>query len=211
MKKSLSLVLFLILASLTISAYVYPSMPEQMASHWNASGNVDGYMSRFWGVFMMPLISILMLGLFLAIPKIDPLKANIEKFREYYDGFIVLMIAFLFYIHALTLVWNLGFEFSMGSFVVPAIGVILYYAGILMENAKRNWFIGIRTPWTLSSDVVWDKTHKLGSKLFKAAGLLMVIGIFFPDYLIILVAPIIVFSLYLVVYSYLEYKKEKAA
>ena len=211
MKKSLMTVFILISASLAISACVYQSMPEQMASHWNAAGDVDGYLPRFLGVFMMPVVSLFMLGLFLVVPKVDPLKANIEKFRDYYDKFILLMVAFLFYIHALTLAWNLGFEFGMGSFVVPAIGVIIYYAGVLMENAKRNWFIGIRTPWTLSSDKVWDRTHKLGSRLFKIAGALMVIGLLFPEYLLVLVAPVVVFSLYLIVYSYLEYKKEVAS
>ena len=209
MRKSWVLVAILIMTSLAISAYLYPQMPELMASHWNYKGQVDSYLPRFWGLFLMPIVSIVMLALFMVIPKIDPLKENIEKFRKYYDGFVVFMIAFLFYIHALTLVWNLGFEFSMGQFVVPAIGVLFYYVGILMANAKRNWFIGIRTPWTLSSDRVWDKTHKLASKLFKAAGIITFLGFLIPEYLLILVmVPIILVMFYTIIYSYIEYKKE---
>jgi uncharacterized membrane protein len=209
MRKSEALVAGMILVSLVVGAYLYPGMPEQMASHWNYAGQVDRYMPRFWAIFMMPLVSIVMLALFVVVPKIDPLKENIEKFRKYYDGFVVIITAFMLFIYALTLAWNLGFEFSMGPLVVSAVGVIFYYTGVLMENAKRNWFIGIRTPWTLSSDRVWDKTHKLAAKLFKAAGLLAFLGFIVPGYLLpLVIVPGILAALYLVVYSYIEYMKE---
>lgn len=155
------------------------------------------------------LCRFFLLGLFLLIPRIDPLKANIEKFRAYYDGFIIFLLLFMFYVHALTLVWNFGIRFNMTTALLPAMGFLFYYIGIVMENAKRNWFIGIRTPWTLSSDNIWDKTHKLGAKFYKAAGLAAILGIFFGKYaLFFSLIPIIFVSLYLIVYSYLEYKKE---
>jgi len=180
-----------------------------MASHWNAQGQVDGYLTRFWGLFLMPIISMGLLALFTLIPKIDPLKANIEKFRKYFDGFIILMMFFLFYVYILTLLWNIGLRFDMGQLMIPALGMLFYYAGILMENAKRNWFIGIRTPWTLSSERVWDKTHKIGSKLFKIAGIIALMGVFFPQYMIFMIMiPVISFSIYTLVYSYFEYQKE---
>jgi len=87
--------------------------------------------------------------------------------------------------------------------------VLFYGIGVLLQHAKRNWFIGIRTPWTLSSDTVWDKTHKQGSVLFKICGLIALIGVFFKDYSIyFILIPIIVVSLYLTVYSYFVYSKE---
>lgn len=210
MSRSDAAVLAIVLMSFALGIYLYPSMPDTMASHWNAAGEVDGYMSKFWGVFFMPILSAGLYLLFLAVPKIDPMKANIEKFRKYYDGFVVLIIAFLFYIYLLTVYWNLGARLNMTLAVLPATGVLFYYAGILIKHAKRNWFIGIRTPWTLSSDSVWDKTHKLGGKLFKIAGVLALLGIFFGKYAVWLVlAPVLLFSAYLFVYSYLEWKKEK--
>lgn len=210
MSRSDAIIIAIVLLSFAVGAYYYPSMPERMASHWNAAGEVDGYMSKFWGVFFMPVLSAGLFLLFLAVPKIDPMKANIEKFRKYYGGFVVLIIAFLFYIYLLTVYWNLGARLNMALAVLPATGVLFYYAGILIEHAKRNWFIGIRTPWTLSSDSVWDKTHKLGGKLFKIAGVLALLGIFFGKYAMWLVlAPVLLFSAYLFVYSYLEWKKEQ--
>ncbi|MCD6528067.1 SdpI family protein [bacterium] len=100
------------------------------------------------------------------IPKIDPLKKNLEKFRNYFERFFILLFLFLFYLYLLTIFWNLGLRFYIGQAMIPALAILFYYCGVLLEKAKRNWFIGIRTPWTLSSDEVWDKTHQLGGRLF---------------------------------------------
>ena len=184
-------------------------MPEKMASHWNFKGEVDGYISRFWGLFLMPFISVVLFLLFLLIPKIDPLKANIEKFRKYFDGFVVLIILFLFYLYLLTIFWNFGVQFSMNQVLPPAFGILFFYCGILIEKAKRNWFIGIRTPWTLSNDKVWERTHKIGGKLFKVVGIIAFLGIIFPNYAFFLILfPVIAVSIFTVIYSYLEYRKE---
>ena len=183
-------------------------MPEKMASHWNIKGEVDGYLSKFWGLFLMPLLSIGILLLYLIIPNIDPLKKNIEKFRKYFDGFIILLLLFLFYLYVLTIFWNLGLKFDIGQAIMPALAILFYYCGILLEKAKRNWFIGIRTPWTLSSDEVWDKTHKLGGKLFKIAGLFVLLGLFFKKYIFwFILVPIFTAVIYIIAYSYFEYQK----
>lgn len=209
MKKSTIIIFAIILLSFGASAYFFPLMPEKMASHWDFNGDVNGYMNRFLGVFLMPIVSLAMLLLFWAIPKIDPLKANIEKFRKYFDGFIVLMILFLSYIHFLTIFWNLGFRFNMGQLMIPAMAVLFYYCGFMIEKVKRNYFIGIRTPWTLNSDVVWDKTHKIGGKLFKIAGSFALLGLFFPDKaFFFLIIPVISASIFSVVYSYIVHRQE---
>ena len=210
MRKVIVIALGIISVSFFFGIYFYHQMPEQMASHWDATGEVDGYLTKFWGLFLMPLISLGLLLLFLVIPRIDPLKANIEKFRKYFDGFIVLIFGFLFYVYLLTVFWNLGFRFSMSQLMIPAMGALFYYCGILIENAKRNWFIGIRTPWTLSNEQVWNKTHKLGGKLFKAVGLIAFLGIAFGDYALSFVLfPIIFIAFYLIAYSYFEYQRQE--
>jgi uncharacterized membrane protein len=209
MRKSEIIIVAIILLSFAIGIYYYLQMPDKIASHWNAQGQVNGYMSKFWGLFLMPIISVGLLLLYILIPKIDPLKSNIQQFRKYYDGFMVLIIVFLFYLYLLTIFWNSGFRFNIITFLSPAFAILFYYAGILIENAKRNWFIGIRTPWTLSSDRVWDKTHKIGGKLFKIAGILALGAMFFETAAIFfIIVPVIVVSIYTVVYSYFEYQKE---
>jgi uncharacterized membrane protein len=199
----------IILFFLAAGVYLYPYMPDRMASHWNAAGEVDGYMPKLWGLFLIPLISVFLLLLFLVIPKIDPLKHNIEKFRKQYDIFVTIVILFLFYVHSLTIMWSLGTRFEMVQALSPAMGGLFYYCGVLVGKAKQNWFVGIRTPWTLSSERVWDKTHRIGAKLFKIAGVIAVLGFFFPDYaLLLVIVPLVLVAVYTTVYSYFEYQKE---
>ncbi|MBI4744803.1 MAG: SdpI family protein [Actinobacteria bacterium] len=182
-------------------------MPEKVASHWNVQGQVDGYMSKFWGVFLMPFILIGLAALFIVIPRIDPLKANIEQFRKYYDRFIVLIFMFLVYLQVI--LWNVGVKISPNAVFPVGLGFLLFYTGVLCENAKRNWFIGIRTPWTLSSEKVWGKTHKIGGKLFKLSGAIAFLGVFFQDFAAFFVlVPVILTGIYTTIYSYLEYQNE---
>jgi uncharacterized membrane protein len=202
--------IFLIAFAFAFSISIFDRLPDQMASHWNTANQVDGYMSRFWGAFLMPIVTAVMLAFFLVIPNIDPLKANIAKFRNYFNVFITLMAVFLIYMHILTMLWNLGFDqFNMSTAMLPALGLIFVFAGIMMRRAKRNFFIGIRTPWTLSSDHVWEKTHQIGSTLFIASGILALFGAIFADYAIwFVLGPVLVTTLFLIVYSYVLYQQE---
>ena len=205
------LALVMIALALLAGAILWNQLPDQMASHWNVNDEVDGTIPRVWGVFMMPLITLGMLVLFLVVPNIDPLKANIAQFRESFNLFIVLIVAFMLYIHGLTLAWSLGFtNFKMSTAMLPFMGVLFIAIGFMLRKAKRNFFIGIRTPWTLSSDSVWDKTHQLGSILFMASGALAIIGGFFGGMTAfwLMLVPLIGSSLFLVVYSYVLYRDE---
>ncbi len=209
MSKTTIIILFITILAFSVGAYFYPQLPEKVASHWNAQGQVDGYMSKFWGIFLMPLVMVGLALLLVFIPKIDPLKENIAKFRKYFNGFVVVITLFFFYIYLLTILFNLGIRFNMTRLLIPVIGLLFYYMGILVENAKRNWFIGIRTPWTLSSDRVWDKTHKIGGKLFKIAGVVAFFGILLPSLAIyFILIPVLSVVVYTIVYSYFEYQKE---
>ncbi|MCL5611410.1 MAG: SdpI family protein [Chloroflexi bacterium] len=203
-KLSITVITILILIGIAISIAVYPHLPEQVASHWNANDQVNGYMSRFWGVALMPLITIGMALLFLAIPSIDPLKENIAKFRDTFNAFIVLAVAFMLYMHILTLVYNLGHTFRISLAMIPGLGLIFVFAGVMMSKAKRNYFIGIRTPWTLANETVWDETHKLGSKLFIGAGILSMFSLLLGENGFWLMMTLIMgAALIPVVYSYI--------
>jgi uncharacterized membrane protein len=203
--------LVMIALALLAAAVLWNQLPDQMASHWNTYDQVDGYISKFWGVFLMPLITLGMLVLFLVLPGIDPLKANIAQFRESFNLFIVLIVAFMLYIHGLTLAWSLGYQdFKMSTAMLPFMGVLFIAIGFMLRKAKRNFFIGIRTPWTLSSDSVWDKTHQLGSVLFMASGAFAIIGGVFGGTTAfwLMFVPLIGSSLFLVIYSYVLYRGE---
>ncbi len=208
------IVLTLIAIAVIAGAVLWNQLPDQVPSHWNANDEVDGTMPRFWGVFLMPLITLGMFGLFLVLPAIDPLKANIAQFRETFNIFIVLIVAFMLYIHGLTLAWGLGYQsFKMSAAMLPFMGILFIAIGYLLRQAKRNFFIGIRTPWTLSSDSVWDKTHQLGSVLFMLSGAFAILGGFLGGMTAfwLMFVPLIGSTLFLVVYSYVLYKNETKA
>jgi uncharacterized membrane protein len=202
--------LLVILAGFVVGIYFYSQLPDPMASHWNMHGTVNGFLPKVWGAFLVPVLAVGLFLLLTFIPKIDPREKNIQAFEKHYHGFIALMVLFLLYIQGLMLAWNLGYSFDLGQFLLPALGVLFFYLGVVLKHAKSNWFIGIRNPWTLSSDAVWDKTHRLGSKLFMLTGLIAVLGFFFRKLSLLFVfVPLVLAVIFLYVYSYLEYKKEK--
>jgi len=209
-KTTIILSALLILTVILAGTLLWNQLPGQIASHWNENDQVDGYMGKFWGAFMVPLMMIGLTLLFLAIPAIDPLKKNIADFRGLYNLFIVFFNGFMAYIHGLTLVWNLGYtNFRLSTMMLPAMGLLFVFMGIMLKKARRNYFIGIRTPWTLASDKVWDETHRLGSKLFIIAGMITLLGIFIPDQaFVLLMVSILAAALISVIYSYLAWRRE---
>jgi uncharacterized membrane protein len=211
--KNTTLLVILIIGVATFAGlFHWNDLPDPMASHWGMNNEVNGTMSKFWGVFLMPIITFAMFLLFLVIPSIDPLKENIAKFRETFNTFVVFIVLFMLYIYGLTLAWNLGYTgFQMSNLILPALGLLFFFVGRVIEKSKRNFFIGIRTPWTLSSDTVWEKTHRVGGPLFKLSGLLTLIGFFIPAYAFwFLFVPLIGSAVFLVIYSYVLFKREAA-
>jgi len=199
-----------IILTVAITILVYPELPGQIPSHWNIEGEVDGYLPRFWGALVIPLVMLPFTALFFLLPRIDPLKENYRKFQGYYEGFILMFVVFLFIIQLQILLWGLGFPISPNLLLPLILGVFFIYLGFLVEHAEQNWFVGIRTPWTLSSERVWKKTHARGGTLFKIAGVIAMAGVFFREYsLWFTLVPVLIVAMYTVIYSYLEYRKEK--
>lgn len=207
-KKELLLIIPIILMFVT-SFYLYPQMPERMPTHWNAAGEVDGYGNRFMGLFLMPIFLAGIYLLFLFLPKIMVYRKNFEKFKKYFYGFKVVFILFFIAIYIATLLPNFGIHLNIAYIMIPSLAVLFFYIGYMLKFAKRNYFIGIRTPWTLANENVWNKTHQLGSKLFMVFALVMLSSIFFPKKFVwFVLIPVIAIVLFLFIYSYLEYKKE---
>ena len=200
--------IFILTFAVTLLAY--PHMPDPVPSHWNAAGELDGTMPKFWGLVVIPSLMTGFTALLAVLPRIDPLRKNYQKFRDYYEGFILVFAAFLFFIQLQIILWGRRIYVSPNLTMPVMTGVLFIYIGFLMEHAEPNWFVGIRTPWTMSSVTVWKKTHQRGSTLFKLAGMVSFIGILTGIYAwLFIIVPVIAVAIYTVVYSYFEFKKEQ--
>jgi uncharacterized membrane protein len=207
-RKSEILALILVILSLAVTIYFYPKLPQRIPSHWNTVGEVDNYASKFVGLFIAPILLLVCLVLFVILPKIDPLKGNVEKFRKYFDGFIILLFLFIIFLQFFVILWSLGTKLKPYIVFPVGLGILFFYVGILMEKTQRNWFIGIRTPWTMSDEGVWDRIHKIGGLLFKIMGVISVIGALFGKYaFLFVIIPVILIPIFLIVFSYMGYKK----
>lgn len=204
-----AIVLVIILTGV-ITFAAYPAIPDIVPSHWNAAGVVDGTMPKMWGLTLIPLLMIGFTALFIVLPRVDPLRENYQKFQDYYDGFILVFTIFLFAIQIQIILWGLGIPISPNLLLPILMGTLFIYLGFLLGHAEPNWFVGIRTPWTMSSATVWKKTHRLGAKLFMLAGAISMIGIFAGTFaFLFIIVPAIAVSLITVVYSFLEFRKEQ--
>ena len=205
-----AIALVLILTAVMTLA-VYPVMPDVVASHWNAAGDLNGTLPKFWGLILIPILMCFFCALLVVLPRIDPLRDNYRKFQDYYDGFILVFAAFFFFIQLEIILWGLGIRVSPNLTMPVMIGILFIYVGFLLEHAEPNWFVGIRTPWTLSSGSVWKKTHQKGALLFKLAGVVSMIGILAGVYAwLFILLPAIAVAISTVVYSYVEFRKETA-
>ena len=206
-RPAIVLVLFL---TAVITVVAYPVLPDVVASHWNAAGDLNGTMPKFWGLALIPVLMYGFCALFVVLPRIDPLRNNYQKFQDYYDGFILVFAVFFFFVQLQIILWGLGIHISPNLTLPVMIGILFIYIGFLIGHAEPNWFVGIRTPWTLSSDSVWKKTHQRGATLFKLAGVVSMIGILAGIYAwLFILIPAIAVALYTVVYSYIEFNKEQ--
>lgn len=166
--------------NLLMAAVFYPSLPDQIPMHWDFNGAVS-YSDKYQ-IFLMCGMAVLFAVLFDILPKIDPRKKNYQKFGSYYDGFCVFMQIFLLIMTGVILLE--GFRpgtVSVSFVVLMCVGVLFLFIGNIMPKIKSNFYMGIKTPWALSSEEVWRKTHRLGGKCFFLAGLIMILGAFFSS------------------------------
>jgi len=198
----------LVAVSALVSVLAAPSLPDTVVTNWNAAGEPNGTMAKTAALALFPALSALLVALFAVVPRLDPLGENVADFRASYDWFVVLFAAFMTAIHGGIVAFNLGYEFDFTLLVLAAVAGLFYYVGGLLTKAEQNWFIGIRTPWTLSDETVWERTHELGGRLFKLTAVVSLVGLAFGDYAVyFLLVPALGTAAVTVVYSYYLYER----
>ena len=200
-----------------IGFYAYPLMQtnaaDQVITHWGINGEANGWMDRSVGVFLLPILTLVIyLGL-LAIPFLEVYQKNLEDFQQQFWGFKVILVFVMGAIYIATLLPNLGFwkTFDPLLIVIPAIALLFFYVGYMLNFTKRNFFIGVRTPWTLTDEKVWEKTNRLAGQLFWICGALTLVSLAVTGdaRLWAIIVPVILTVVVVSLYSLIEYKKTK--
>jgi uncharacterized membrane protein len=160
-----------------------------------------------------PIFLLGMWALMKILPKIDPRGSNYAKFAGAFEAIIVSIMVFMLALHIVILRAALGYPVQIERIIPIGIGVLLIVVGNLLPRARPNWFVGIRTPWTLSSDRVWEKTHRFGGRVFVAGGILITITalVWAPWAHVVLSVAMVLIAASLVIYSYREWKLEQPA
>jgi uncharacterized membrane protein len=201
----------LILASFALGFYFYAHFPDRVATHWGFNGQPNGYSGKFAGAFLLPFILLGIYALFLALPFIDPKAERYRDFAKTYHFFKTAIVLVMFAVFVVAGVNNLGHPAGINRWIPVMLGLLMRAIGNYMGKIKQNWLMGIRNPWTLSSENVWNKTHRVGGWMFMAFGLLIILSPFLPKTLgiaaYILGIVLVIFGT--TAYSYLLYRKEK--
>lgn len=162
------------LCSLIATFFVLPQLPAQIPIHWNVAGEIDNYGSRNFALFT-GVLPLLLLVLFVILPKIDPRKDSYRKHERAYTIFILLITVFMIMIHWATVLVALGHNISISMVVPISTGVLFIVIGNYMPQIRPNYTFGIRVPWALNNEDNWRATHRVGSYCFILAGLIMIL------------------------------------
>lgn len=201
--------LAVVLMHFALVAFFYSELPDPVPTHWNIDGEVDGYTQKPWGAWLFPFVTFGMYLLFKIIPWISPQGFRMESFIKVVDLLKQTMVLFMFVTGVTVIFAAKGVPLDPGRVILPGVGVLFIIIGNYMGKLRKNFFIGIRTPWTLASDEVWAKTHRVGGWCFVIAGLvLLVAGLAgWPSMALVLGVAIGLGAVVPIVYSFVVYKR----
>lgn len=189
--------------------WFYAGFPARVPIHWNIAGQADGWSGPAFAAFFFPALIIGLYLLLLFMPMIDPHR---DRYREFARPYQLLRLGLVVALSALYFAASfagLGYPVPIGRVVPVGIGLLFILIGLVLPRVKLNWFVGIRTPWTMSNEEVWDKTHRLGGRLFVAGGLVAVLAAFLPPMaaFVTMLTAIAAVAAVTVVYSWVVWRK----
>lgn len=201
---------FLIAALLIVSTVLYPRLPDTVPTSWTMRGQPDGVGPKWIGLFFTPMVMLGIWALLRLLPRFDPKRENHAKMEVAYDTIVNAILTTLAVVHVSGIAASLGAPLSLERFVPSMIGVMLVVVGNVLPQARRNWFFGIRTPWTLSSDRVWERTHRIGGYLMVSVGLIAIASAAVPSSIATptLAIASVLAGITAVAYSYYAWRQE---
>jgi uncharacterized membrane protein len=169
-----------ILGMVGFTLAVWRDLPERIPTHWNFRGEVNGWGSRTFGAFFTPALA---LALWLGLPllrRLDPRRKNYERFDATFFTLVNCIVLFMGAMHMLMMGAALGWPVDMGRAVFALIGVVFIVLGNFLPRVRSNWWMGVRTPWTLENERVWRETHRLAGWTFVGAGVIAIFAVLLP-------------------------------
>lgn len=204
--KSLVISMIFLLIALGAAVWLYPALPAQVPVHWNLHGEIDRYGPRFWVAATPALLLFGLLALMVLLPVISPRKFEITPFAQVYSILMLTAQAVVLVVGLSVLLVGAGYAVPIPTVAMLSMGVLLLVAGNYTAKLRKNFFIGIRTPWTLSSNAVWERTHRMAGRLFMLGGLVTIVATLAHAPLWIALAAALVPGLAACVYSYWIYR-----
>lgn len=190
--------------------FIWDKLPDAIPTHWNLHGKVNQYSSKTFGTLFLPLLNIGMYALFLILPKIDPRKKNYNYFGNTYRNIRLLLVVFMTVMFFITMQMALGVMNADSKIVLILVFGVIAIFGNFLRTIRSNFFVGIRTPWTLDNPEVWRRTHEAGGRLWFYASLIGILCLLFipKEYIPWLMVPYLaVVIIYPILYSYLLFRK----
>jgi uncharacterized membrane protein len=202
-----------VLAALwALALAIYLRAPARIPTHWNARGEIDRWGSAV-SVFILPFAAVMVVALMAVLPRLDPRRANWNRFQPEVRVIVNVLVMFLAWVELATFGSHVfGWKIDEGRSTLAATGVLLMVIGNYLPRIRSNWFFGIRTPWTLSSERVWRETHRVGGRAFVAAGVMVALAMFAPASVADVAVAVTVGAAVVVpvAYSYLAWRREAA-
>jgi uncharacterized membrane protein len=209
-KTIIGLMWVLAVLPLVLTFVIFGKLPDQVPMHWNIHGEIDSWYPKFPGAFILPVFAIAITALISVLPKIDPKKENYERFRSQYLIIRLVLVVFFVIMQLIVIGVSMGATFiGVDTIVKLLVGLLFIVLGNFMPKIKHNYFMGIRTPWTIANETVWTKSHRHGGFMWFAAGIVMSVLAFIkgPVSAALYFAVIMITTLETTIYSWIQYKK----
>lgn len=202
--------LLVLLAMFAAAAWAWDRVPAAMPVHFDLQGEVDRYGSRFEGLLLLPTVAVVVYAMFFFLPLLDPGRANYPRFASAYRLLRFAIVLFLAVVYALMVVSGMGHDLPIGEPMSLLVGALFVVIGIAMGKIRPNWFVGVRTPWTLSSKLSWTRSHRLAGWLFVISGVgtLLLASFSTPAALVFLIASGVLLAVTVVVYSWVVWRRD---
>jgi len=206
-RRSLAAQGLLFIACLVFSLVIGSGMPDRVVIHWNINGQPDGWGSKWFTLLMMPGTLLFMALLTVVLPKLSPKKFEMEKSGETYGWAMFLVSVLMAGLHAVIVLKTAGANFDIGRVMFAVLFAFFIFFGNVMGKVKRNYYMGIRTAWTLSSEAVWNATHRAAGRLWVIGGLVGLVASLAGVPMIPLIVYLLILTLIPVVQSYFIYRR----